>query len=115
MSEQLQEIKARLEAATPGPWMKDPDEPVRIMKPDKPGSSWDGTVIATLQWDDFGLFEEANADLIAHTPEDLAKLIAALEAVEAWAGSLERDAAVLQLDPEACAAAIRKIVTRALA
>ena len=80
---QMEEMKARLAAATPGPWMKDPDEPTHILKPDKPGSSWDGTVIATLQRDDFGLFEEANADLIAHAPETQAKLIAALEAVEA--------------------------------
>lgn len=80
---QLEEIKARAEKATPGPWMKDPDEPVHIMKPDKPGFSWDGTVVATLQRDDFGLFEEANADFIAHARTDIPKLLAALEAVEA--------------------------------
>lgn len=79
----LDDIKAREAAATKGPWMKDPDEPVHIMKPDRPGFSWDGTVIATLQRDDFGLFEEANSDFIAHARTDIPKLLAALEAVEA--------------------------------
>lgn len=83
MSDRLSEIEGRLAAATPGPWLKDSDEPYIVMKPDSPGSDWDGREVARVLRDDYGLFEEADTDLIAHAPTDLAALIDAVKAVRA--------------------------------
>lgn len=99
MTEQLQDMKARLEAATPGPWgagrgvTSDGSEFVttRAQKAaflalslnDDESTLWlvdNGEVIPAATGD--GPRAQANAEFIAHAPEDLAKLIAALEAVE---------------------------------
>lgn len=77
--DRLAEIEARLAAATLLPWMKDPDDPDKVLHSTNGG--FDGTVIATVQRDDYGLFEEANTDLIAHAPADLAALVAVVKAV----------------------------------
>ena len=42
----LTEIRERLDAATPGPWMPDNDEPGYVIAPDDP-SGWDGYLIAS--------------------------------------------------------------------
>lgn len=74
----LDEIRARLEAATPGPWSAD---------------YWHGDPLQT--WavtDDAGVKElavadeltEADALLIAHAPEDLRILLAVAEAAAEW-------------------------------
>lgn len=76
----LEQIEARLAAAVRLPWMKDPDDPDKVLHSTKGG--YDGYVIATVQKDDFGLFEEGNTDLIAHAPEDLATLVAVVKAVQ---------------------------------
>lgn len=78
-ADRLGEIEARLAAASRLPWMKDPDDPDKVLHSTNGG--FDGYVIATVQRDDFGLFEEANTDLIAHAPEDLAALLAVVKAV----------------------------------
>lgn len=75
----ISEIDARLSAASRLPWMKDPDDHDKILHSTNGG--FDGYVIATMQKDDFGLFEEANTDLIAHAPDDLATLVAVVKAV----------------------------------
>lgn len=68
--------KARADAATEGPWMA--DEGAFILKPDKPGSAWGGTIIAQVLRDDFGLVEEANTEFIAASREDVPVMADAL-------------------------------------
>lgn len=75
----LAAVQQRAAAATSGPWMKDPDEPSIVLKPDAPGG-WDGTAIATVQRDDYGLVEEANTEFIAASRTDVPRLVAALTA-----------------------------------
>ena len=81
MSADLNAIKARWAAATPGPWAVFDDCPQYVMKPDKPGSDWDGTIVAELPRDEFDLVDHPTAEAIAHAPEDIAALIQALEEV----------------------------------
>ncbi|MDQ8040622.1 hypothetical protein RDI86_02010 [Cellulosimicrobium sp. XJ-DQ-B-000] len=75
----LAAVQQRADAATDGPWTKDPDEPSIVLKPDAPGG-WDGTAIATVQRDDYGLVEEANTEFIAASRTDVPRLVAALTA-----------------------------------
>lgn len=93
-TDRLDQIEARANAATEGPWVKDPDEPDHVLKPDRPGSTWDGTYIATVQRDDFNLFEEANTEFIAAARTDVPALVAAIRAALAvmdssWYGDPE--------------------------
>lgn len=75
----LDEIRERLDAATPGPWRPDNDEPGYVIAPGDP-SGWDGYLIASTVDHDGGLFvQEHNAELIAHAPQDLADLLAEVE------------------------------------
>lgn len=74
----LAEITARAEKATPGPWMVHQGQ--YILKPDRPGYSWDGTVIATVPSGDFGLIETDNAEFIARVREDIPFLLGLLAA-----------------------------------
>ncbi len=68
MPDRLQEIRARLDAATPGPWVRNYDNgEVVVMDPDD-GRTMIGNVTFT-----------RNIDLIAHAPADIAWLLAALE------------------------------------
>jgi len=79
---QIDDIRARLEAATPGPWMVDPDDAAVVMRPDeRHPNGWDGVMIAVAKGGEM----EATfiADLIAHAPTDLAFLLSRLESAEA--------------------------------
>lgn len=69
MSDRLTEIRARLDAATPGPWHKHDDEPWVTNSATPPMR-----IIAT------GLRgQRENADLIAHAPADIAWLLDELQ------------------------------------
>ena len=64
MNDRLQEIRARLDAATPGPWY------VR--------SGW--VALNNLNYDVIPVgHNDADADLIAHAPADIAWLLAEIE------------------------------------
>jgi hypothetical protein len=91
--DRLSEIEERLANATPGPWVKDPDDPDKVLRSTNAG--FDGTVIATMQRDDFGLVEEANTEFIAHARQDVPDLIAVVREVEA----LHRPHVVICLNP----------------
>lgn len=72
----LDEIRARLEAATPGPW-----EAYHARFPNAYGEGFwrvDGPHERGYE----GGFERADADLIAHAPEDLRLLLAVAEAAK---------------------------------
>ena len=80
--EQLDAIQERLDAATPGPWAVDSDDPAYIIYPEKGG--WDGLVIAHVAEQDGALFPvEHNGSLIANAPQDLADLLAEVERLRA--------------------------------
>lgn len=70
MSDRLQEIRARLDAATPGEWVIENDEYI---------SALDGHpsphIIARVENDHPGCPHDADADLIAHAPDDLRWLL----------------------------------------
>lgn len=70
-NERLEEIQQRLDRATPGPWEADAMEGY-IVAPS-------GDVATVTRWSD------ADADLIAHAPEDLAVLVAEVERLRAVA------------------------------
>lgn len=70
----LEEIKARLAAASKGPWsVVGGDEGYGVDSLDIP-----------ITWDDHGgeVFTYENANFIAHTPEDLSALISVIERVQ---------------------------------
>jgi hypothetical protein len=70
MSERVDEIRQRLEAATPGPWKADATEndvPVVCVDGPIPGTA---TVLFEGDW-----AEQPDAELIAHAPTDLAFLL----------------------------------------
>ena len=80
--EQLDAIQERVDAATPGPWAVDSDDPAYIIYPEKGG--WDGLVIAHVAEQDGALFPvEHNGALIAHAPQDLTALLAEVERLRA--------------------------------
>jgi len=71
----LDDIEARVAAVAASlPWIKDPDDPAIVLHPDD-SSGFDGTVVARVQRDDYGLVEEDVTDLIAHAPADLVALV----------------------------------------
>jgi len=70
----LDDMEKRLAAVTSLPWIKDPDDSAIVLQPDD-ASGFDGTVVARVQRDDYGLIEEGVTDLIAHAPADLAALV----------------------------------------
>lgn len=79
----LEDIKSRLAAITPGKWKHTPgvDSPassVDVGEYDEPHG-----FVKSLTWDDHNgeVFQPADAEFIAHAPEDMAKLIEALEVV----------------------------------
>lgn len=82
----LNAIQARSDRALAGPWVV--DDGWFILKPDTPGFSTDGTVVATLQEGEHGLYETETSEFIAHAREDVPALLEALAAVTA-----ERDRA----------------------
>ena len=80
--EELDAIQERVNAATPGPWAVDSDDPAYIIYPEKGG--WDGLVIAQVADQDGALFSvEHNGSLIANAPQDLADLLAEVERLRA--------------------------------
>lgn len=105
----LEEIRGRLEAATPGPWKAKhrPDLPVEN-DPDilaKERNEMGGQVGSAIHngdpsnplWGSVWPNRNAakNAEFIAHAPTDMARLLAALEAVLA----LHKPVTVYELDP----------------
>lgn len=75
---QEQAIRARLAAATEGPWTVDDDDPEYIIFPEKGG--YDGLVIAKVADQDGALFPvEHNGQFIAHAPTDIAALLAEID------------------------------------
>jgi hypothetical protein len=79
----IDSIEARALVAAEGPWMVDRQHPEIVLKPDKPGDDWDGTIIATLPRDDFDLPDFANAAFIAHAREDVPALVAEVRRLRA--------------------------------
>ena len=80
--ERLDAIQERVDAATPGPWAADSDDPAYIIYPEQGG--WDGLVIAHVAEQDGALFPvEHNGSLIAHAPQDLTDLLAEVERLRA--------------------------------
>lgn len=80
--EQLDAIQERVDAATPGPWAVDSDDPSYIIYSERGG--WDGLVIAQVADQDGALFPvEHNGALIAHAPQDLTALLAEVERLRA--------------------------------
>lgn len=80
--EQLNAIQERVDAATPGPWAVDSDDPAYIIYPEKGG--WDGLVIAHVAEQDGALLPvEHNGALIANAPQDLTDLLAEVKRLRA--------------------------------
>lgn len=80
--ERLDAIQERVDAATPGPWAVDSDDPSYIIYSERGG--WDGLVIAQVADQDGALFPvEHNGALIAHAPQDLTDLLAEVERLRA--------------------------------
>ena len=82
----LQEIKARAEAATEGPWLAMTEETgdgENIYYTVEAKSATPGDYLLDIS--DTGVHGRADAEFIAHAREDVPRLIAALESVEALA------------------------------
>lgn len=86
----LDEIDSRMKAATPGPWSYDRDE--EEIHADSCATS-DGEPWHVIPSQTTGFFMAKDAELIAHAPEDLAQLTAALrialEALEHYTKEVE--------------------------
>ena len=78
MRSRLDEIKARAEAATNGPWVNDSTE---IGRPFPGTDTIDVWVAESCQPDGDGIDGEADAEFIAHARADVPALVAALETV----------------------------------
>lgn len=111
--EQLAAIRARLDAAMPGPWKQEKDNnglavEVTAFDPDEPDEPW-GVAVAYRCCGHGKDRCEDNAALIAHAPADLADLLAYVEQLE----GLLRD---LCEDSRAAAEVVRlwKVVDHAL-
>ena len=83
-AEQLQEIKARCEATTPGPWCKDSGEALKVRAPHGGHVAILGNLIG--QHGSGGREQPntviANADFIAHARTDIPSLIAEVERLQ---------------------------------
>lgn len=89
----LDAIEARLRAATPGPWRNNPTDWLEIWA-NRDAAGWDAFFIATLRTrlnPDPGRQAAHDASFIAHAPEDIAALVAAVR---------ERDAALARAADE---------------
>lgn len=94
MSDRLAEIRARLDAATPGPWEERAQDDSRCMAyssiwavaPGRPAVE----IVAT-DWNDDGYPQpvQADCDLIAHAPADIAYLLEQLAAANERADAAE--------------------------
>jgi flavin-dependent dehydrogenase len=72
----LEAIKARLSAATPGPWRRDGNHRAKVRGGDGDTLT---RVVPESSDEPWSPTDEANADLIAHAPGDIAALIAEVE------------------------------------
>lgn len=86
----LERIRARLEAATPGPWRVDYSKEYRSVRRvgAKAGERWRIAGVGTGRRVDPQ--DDANAELIAHAPDDLRDLLAVAEAVEKLCADWEK-------------------------
>ena len=73
--DRLTEIRARLDAATPGPWERHPSEPWIYVRRGPFTVNIIGTQLRAAQ-------QHGDADLIAHAPADIAWLLAEVERLE---------------------------------
>lgn len=85
MADNLEAIRKRLAAATPGPWEADGTEIYCALHNGVHYRKWIGE---TLRLDDPTAV--ADADLIAHTPTDLADLLALVDELTAERDELRR-------------------------
>lgn len=82
-TERIQRLREETAHATPAPWMVDDDAPQVVLKPDKPGFSWDGKIVATVPDDDFGLVEHSDSGHIARwDPQAAARALDLLEVID---------------------------------
>lgn len=81
----ISEIKARLDKATPGPWEKRYNclYGWEIWQPRKPNTDHLVAAIATTRDESLQPLVDGDADLIAHTPDDLRWLIDEVERKDA--------------------------------
>lgn len=107
--EQLAEIKARADRATPGPWHKVSDCPHPSELCSGCSETWTGVREAYAPGDSEREYE--NADFIAHARSDIPALIAALEEAQADVQSLLGDCPELEQKSriEQLEAALREI------
>lgn len=86
----LTEIKERLNNITPGKWrhIAGVHSPASVVDIEDPHGS-----VNTLTWDDHGgeVFQPADAEFIAHAPEDIAAMIEILEALRGWTPAAAHD------------------------
>lgn len=87
MFDRIAEIRARLDAATPGPWVHDPDMPKNVYSNDITGSRIAEVRNLTLDPHMRGR-DVQTASLIANAPSDLDYMIAELERITANADKL---------------------------
>lgn len=92
----LDEIQARADAATDGPWELSKGEEACSINVDE---NRDG-LYGPLTWDDHSgeVFNESDATFIAHAREDVPKLVGALRAVDALAAGWKRDYESMDVD-----------------
>jgi len=93
-----EQMKARLEAATPGPWEWDDDQ---WLEPNRGGYVLSNDSVVDKNRVEPVTVSPENATLIAHAPTDLAKLHAALDAVEALADMLDAKVVIASENPAA--------------
>ena len=102
MPDWLDEIEARWEAATPGPWQAREDwhdGPLYGVSQSSDGDLFAGVSLETQE------AEKATAQAIAHAPTDIAKLI---EAVRDWMADREKGAKGVEKASDALAKALEK-------
>ena len=108
----LDEIKARVEAVTPGPW--------EVIEDEQTVRTEDGEIMFDRSgdgWTDWNRCGRDDAEFIAHARTDVPKLIAALEAVEAALAGLDEvfnDNSADDQAIRAIAITLRNLITEAL-
>lgn len=78
----IEQIKARLEAATPGPWGYDLNGHIITIEDD--GECGDTVLVLAGIGPGCVRGKDADAELAAHAPDDIAALILVAEAAERW-------------------------------
>lgn len=85
----VDEIRARLAAATPGPWVVEPVETGRFARSEARVVASGGYVLLGLGDGEAGQARVPNAEFIAHAREDMPHLLAALDAVTTLAEEIK--------------------------